>query len=355
MARRLIRPEDVGPSDTAKILGFLNAASSAQEIADGIEIPGEPDIGLRLGQRLLDRRRELGTFTSLQQVAGVPLIGPERFTDIVRALTGLGMEAADVDWYRHQLTALTLRAERAEALARAREMERDSLARTSQLQRQEIDRLRELVENQAAELMTLRERLRDLEAESAEVPLEALLRGFSDAIEEGSKSIEGRTVSSARAEVKAAMRVRRGAAGVSFRSAGTYDAGALSTVSMDLRSIPPTPAEEALAGALQVVVTAVQRLQRALDLDLGVDTSTPAAHAAAFLGDVPPPRDAAERLASLVAALSQLAQDLPVLGEPAGALANRHAAVRAEPTRNELLDVAVALRRVAETLEAAAR
>ncbi|MGZ4334890.1 MAG: hypothetical protein ACXVRJ_11550, partial [Gaiellaceae bacterium] len=86
----LIRPEDVIEEDAAKILAFLNGAETAQAFADGIELPNEPDVGLRLGAHLLDRRAELGgSFTSLDQILTVKLIGPVRFTRIVRAILGI--------------------------------------------------------------------------------------------------------------------------------------------------------------------------------------------------------------------------------------------------------------------------
>jgi DNA uptake protein ComE-like DNA-binding protein len=86
----LIRAEDVAEADAAKILAFLNGAETAQAFADGIELPNEPDIGLRLGAHLIDRRAELGgSFTSLDQLLTVKLIGPVRFTRIVRAILGI--------------------------------------------------------------------------------------------------------------------------------------------------------------------------------------------------------------------------------------------------------------------------
>jgi DNA uptake protein ComE-like DNA-binding protein len=45
-------------------------------------------VGVRIAQRILDRRGQLGTFTDLRQVADVPLVGPERFTEIVTTLSG---------------------------------------------------------------------------------------------------------------------------------------------------------------------------------------------------------------------------------------------------------------------------
>ena len=83
-----LRPEDVRPDHAREILDFLNSAETAEQIATAVEIPGEPDVGVRIAQRILDRRGQLGTFTDLRQVADVPLVGPERFTDIVTTLSG---------------------------------------------------------------------------------------------------------------------------------------------------------------------------------------------------------------------------------------------------------------------------
>ena len=82
-----LRPEDVRPEHARQVLDFLNSAQSAEQIAAAVEIPGEPDVGIRLSQRILDQRGQLGTFTNLQQVADVHLIGPERFTEIVTTLS----------------------------------------------------------------------------------------------------------------------------------------------------------------------------------------------------------------------------------------------------------------------------
>ena len=84
----LILPESVSEADAAKVLAFLNSAQTAQEFAAGIELLNEPDVGLRLGAHLLERRTELGTFTSLDQLLTVKLIGPVRFTRIILAILG---------------------------------------------------------------------------------------------------------------------------------------------------------------------------------------------------------------------------------------------------------------------------
>lgn len=87
MTEPYITPEEVSTLDARKVLSFLNSATTAQEIADAVELPMERDVGIRVGQRILQRRAELGGFTMLQQVAEVPQVGPERFTEIILALS----------------------------------------------------------------------------------------------------------------------------------------------------------------------------------------------------------------------------------------------------------------------------
>lgn len=85
-----LQPSDLSAPQAAQVLDFLNAATSAAQLDRDIEFPGEPDIGLRLGQRLLDARAALGgRFTDILQVRSIRLIGPERFTEICVAALGL--------------------------------------------------------------------------------------------------------------------------------------------------------------------------------------------------------------------------------------------------------------------------
>lgn len=85
-----LEPSDLSADQAQRVLDFLNRATSAQQLNVDIEFPGEPDIGIRLGQRLLDARAALGgRFTQIAQVRAVRLIGPERFTEICVAALGL--------------------------------------------------------------------------------------------------------------------------------------------------------------------------------------------------------------------------------------------------------------------------
>jgi len=85
-----LEPSDLSLVQAQTVLGFLNRASAAEQLARDIEFPNEPDIGVRLGQRLLDARTALGgQYTDIRQVRSVRLIGPERFTEICVAALGL--------------------------------------------------------------------------------------------------------------------------------------------------------------------------------------------------------------------------------------------------------------------------
>ena len=86
MAIYYLLPEDVSPEHAAEVLTFLNAAASAQAIADAVEIRGELDVGIRIAERIVARRDALGGFSTLDEVYAVPLVGPGRFTEIVSSM-----------------------------------------------------------------------------------------------------------------------------------------------------------------------------------------------------------------------------------------------------------------------------
>lgn len=88
MADAFLLPEDVSAEHARQVLDFINQAPSAQVIAEAVELPGELDVGVRIGQRIINRRTELGGFRTLDQLYAVPYIGPERFTEIVVSLSG---------------------------------------------------------------------------------------------------------------------------------------------------------------------------------------------------------------------------------------------------------------------------
>ena len=46
LLEKIIKPENVNEDSTKRILALLNAAKTAEEIAEAIEVPGERDVGL---------------------------------------------------------------------------------------------------------------------------------------------------------------------------------------------------------------------------------------------------------------------------------------------------------------------
>lgn len=84
------KPEDVTLGDAEKVLDYLNTVESAEAIAARIEFEDELDIGIKVGARLLAAREANGgLFPSLQSVADVAYVGPERFTEIVCGIANL--------------------------------------------------------------------------------------------------------------------------------------------------------------------------------------------------------------------------------------------------------------------------
>lgn len=88
MAERYLLPEDVSPEHAKQVLDFLNQAGSARVIAEAVEFPHERDLGLRVAQRIINRRNELNGLRTLDDLYDVPYVGPERFTEIVVSLSG---------------------------------------------------------------------------------------------------------------------------------------------------------------------------------------------------------------------------------------------------------------------------
>ncbi len=86
--KAVITPEKGKEDDARRVLKFLNTAKTPEEIAAAVEITAERDVGLKVAQNILAARANLGAagFTSLKQVAEVPQVGPERFSEIVSSL-----------------------------------------------------------------------------------------------------------------------------------------------------------------------------------------------------------------------------------------------------------------------------
>jgi hypothetical protein len=96
--------------DEAAALRLLNEVESAEELARRIELPEERDVGLRLAERILKRRAELGgAFSSLDEMDAIEQIGPQRMAAIIAA-AGAEDGAKSVTPDRVEIT--TIQAER---------------------------------------------------------------------------------------------------------------------------------------------------------------------------------------------------------------------------------------------------
>ncbi|HII01045.1 TPA: helix-hairpin-helix domain-containing protein, partial [Methanosarcinaceae archaeon] len=69
--RPLIALEDVDPADEKKVLEFLNTVEAADEIAKTVEFPDEPDIGIKVSEKILAKRDKIGSYKNLKEVMDV--------------------------------------------------------------------------------------------------------------------------------------------------------------------------------------------------------------------------------------------------------------------------------------------
>jgi hypothetical protein len=100
-----LQPWEVDDIAVENVLDFLNRATTPEEIADAVEIPDERDVGLDTARRILKARPTYG-FSSLNEVADVPQVGRERFTEIVRSLGQILSRRLDPDEARWWLSSL---------------------------------------------------------------------------------------------------------------------------------------------------------------------------------------------------------------------------------------------------------
>jgi transcriptional accessory protein Tex/SPT6 len=82
-----LEPNNVTSENASKILDRLNSLNSAAEIMNVLRThAGQRVIGLRIAQRILSTKTQVGKFQDLNQIATVPGIGYKRFTNIMSAL-----------------------------------------------------------------------------------------------------------------------------------------------------------------------------------------------------------------------------------------------------------------------------
>ena len=79
--------KNVNSETASKILDRLNSLNSAEEIASVVATyAGQRVLSIRIAQRIIGTKQELGRFQELKQVAAVPGIGTKRITSIINAL-----------------------------------------------------------------------------------------------------------------------------------------------------------------------------------------------------------------------------------------------------------------------------
>jgi DNA uptake protein ComE-like DNA-binding protein len=87
----ILKPGSVDVTTATRVLRFINTAPNAKFIAKAVEIPGIRDIGLKTAERIFEYRIEAGSISTLEELDSISGIGPNRFTDIVTALSDYPM------------------------------------------------------------------------------------------------------------------------------------------------------------------------------------------------------------------------------------------------------------------------
>lgn len=233
-------------------------------------------------------------------------------------------------------------------------LQRDALRRQLGDAEGEVERLRRVTESLAARNAELLELLRRARAAGRQVSPAELAGALTDAIERGSQAIEGRVVAAARAEIRASLQLERNRAGLVVGDPRTIDTGSLSTLTFDLRPVPPTPDQETGQAGLEAVAAALLELQRALDRELPPGAREPGSAALAAVSALAAaPPDAGQlgpRLQPLVERLELLGGPLPGIADAVADLGARRAALSPQPSGDELAALARSLGTVAAAL-----
>jgi hypothetical protein len=242
------------------------------------------------------------------------------------------------------------------AVREARDRDRERVREDADRLRDQIQRLQRVIDAQQEELAELRERLRQTEAELRQVGVQALVASVVAAVQDGAQALECRTVAAARFELRAPLRVGRAGNGLVLAAPGTYDAASLSTVSLDVRPLPPSPAEEEERRALARLLASALALQHLLERrPFPPAAEQPAAVAfvqlSALVALPPTAARLRQRLAPVAEALATLAgqAQVPQAVQAAVLLRRRAAAL---PDRPEVAGIDAVTAALAQLLEA---
>lgn len=220
--------------------------------------------------------------------------------------------------------------------------------------RKQVAWMRSTIAAQEGEIERLREELRRVRLERRRTSVEKLVRALSAAVEAGEAALADRVIAAATAEITASLEVADGDAGLVVGGARELGREAASTISVDLRRAPPTPAQEAWRVAALEVSAAALELQAALDRPLsGLDAAlvADALARASELAAVPPgAAGLVAALRALAGVLVPLSAPIPPMAEAAAALAGLTERLEAAPSPDALAAVAGGLRELVAVL-----
>jgi len=84
------RPRAIDSIKAVKALALLNSLNTPNEVKNAITMRnGERLLSIRIAQRILNKKEELGGFKDLKQVAAVPGVGIKKMNAIIYALGDL--------------------------------------------------------------------------------------------------------------------------------------------------------------------------------------------------------------------------------------------------------------------------
>jgi hypothetical protein len=143
--------------------------------------------------------------------------------------------------------------------------------------------------------------------------------------------------------------------GIFIEPPGVYPGEALSTISIDIKTSPPTPFEESRRVAFAKVISAVLDLQAALDRKLPSEIAKQAEEVIARAGEFVTnpsltPDSVKIQLVGLVNSLIALSKYMRIIEIPTKALSDMYTAFPSSPTGQDLEVLAKAISKVARTI-----
>ena len=195
----------------------------------------------------------------------------------------------------------------------------------------EVGKLRLITNSLLTRQAALLEQLRSAQAAGRQVSASVLGAALSAALERAAGSMENRTISRARAQIRAMLQIEDGEPGLVIGDPRIAESASLSTLTLDLLPVSPTLAQLAMQSALARVQNRLLRLQDALARTIAprapAALATALAETSLLLTDPPPPAAIGSRFAALTDALMQFSEWLPDIAAPARELEDCRAAL----------------------------